>query len=972
MAVKLYLGTGTEITDRIAAAPSSTTTTVSSVTSSTVFVVASATSFVVGDPVVISRQKRYISAVVGTTITVSVPFEPGIQAGAVMRHYDADYSLYRNASDRITFVDDLKTGGQSGNPLQQFLIVTDITDAMAIPYPGLRASIFEDQDTGSPLFSGVVVSVRESVEAKHASGNLAKTYGLDIRGHQWEADSVGIEEDPQVNVNAGTFLKYLMQKYTSLTEGFIDTTNSPTVDYLRLGNFRRFSDVGRDLSALWAGSEFYIENDHGGGKVYFRQRSTSYAPFTLNTAYLENRGPNSISIVTDHEKTFNRVRLPYYFLQRREPDFFVQSTVADAAFLRTSVVLNGQPANVEESLLLFDDFADGSLDTDFTEDDLANPSPPTGFSGSDGYLLEGTLNGVDGLHLVDTSSFGTVRLGDIGRTTNPAKLEPFTGAERQTIVAKEFVVNALGDGVVLGIIDQTTISTTSASGSTTTRVFVASTANFSVDDRITVGAEKAYIQAIGANYFDLYSALTGAPAAGVTVSKHRLARSRVKFGVYFRSTGDLKYLLNGVETAFSTPRTYTTATYSLRLSMQCFETTIASGISSTGCTLADAASFTTGDVVEIFTQGSRKTPEQKVITKSGSAITYTATTNTPVVGYRVRTLPKIVLEIKGGAFGSITGRDWTTIYTAANTWQTQAGASPADHGVIAVLGRTLVGTLSLFQMKNPVGITANIGSRYLHIGTQEVDSSELDIDCIARKLGTHYQLDFFPDTKALWSSGSTLQLRYDEKYRHELEEVDTESMRTIARQRGYTLTGNETVDELTRYGGRTMDTVQILPNPLTIVEASAQSRALLDAVKELNVTVEIDTETYTDAIIEAGSIIRCDLPGIPDLEVKKVQLVEVLGAKKADGRALFQQKIIAGSIDRLSDVLLTREIKNGSRLVIDDGVSDDSFTRVQKSGINEKATTVEAFSTYTCSSPTYYLKVGPTDSLLMCLQIPIQ
>jgi hypothetical protein len=972
--LKLYIGTADEITARLAGAPDATTTTVATATSASVFTLTSATSFSAGDSIVIGKEKGVIDTLVGVTVTLKQALSATPAVGATVKHYDADYTRYRNQSRPFTLADDRKTGGNTGEVLGQDLIFFDYSGLMPDIYEQNRITVFESIDSTDPLFAGVITSSERIMRTKDGSTNYYE-WMIEAKGHQWEADSVGIEEQPFTNVNAGDFLEYLRAKWTNLTVGEIDTTNSPTIDYIRLSNFRRFSQVGTDLAALWPGSEFYIKNTHTGGAVYFRQAVSSNAPITLNQAYLNRIGDRQdqyVRVRKDYEKSYNVVMLPYYKEQRREPDFHVQTTTANEAFLKTSVTLAGQPSSLEESILLFDDFADGSLDTDYTEDDLTNASPPAGFNSADGYLVEGSVNQVDGLHMLDTSGAGTVRLGDIGRVTDPAEVEPFTGAERQTILAKELVVNTLGDAVVLGISDLTSIQATTISGSTTTRVYVSSTADFAVDDRITVGNEKGYIQTIGANYFDLYSALTGAPDAGVTVSKHRLAKSRIKFGVLFKSTGDLKYIQDGVETAFATPRVYTAgpSTYSLRLSMQSFETTISGGISTTGCTLADATNFATGDVVEIFTAGSRSAPEKRVITVSGSDITYSATSNTPAAGYRVRTLPKIVLQIKGGSeYGDITGRAWTTIHTATNTWQTSASTDRDDHAVIVCLAKSLVATLSLFQMKDPIAITGNIGSRYLHIGTQDIDSSEADTDCIIRKVGSHFQLDFFPDTKALWSSGSTLELRYTERWRLHLESKDMDSIRAMAKVRGYTITESTTEQQAIRMGGRALDTLEIMPTPLTDSEAISQSAAILQAVKDPASSVEILTNTVLDSLCKAGQTLPSELTGVPNMEIQRVETQEMPGVRKDDGSSVYRQRIIAGTVDRLSEILKKRALANGNRLVIDDGVNDDSYTKIQKTDFVDSATTSDTFAMSECTAPSDVVYTGTEYALIRCLRI---
>ncbi len=955
MTLKFYIGTADEVTARLAGAPNSTTTTISTTSTESSLYFADLTTFTEGNSIVVGKYKTTIQEITSfDEVIVSPELPEAPDVGTMVRHYNADYTKYRDQSQPFSLVDDRKTGGNTGNAYGQDLTFFDSDGLMPNIIEQNLLTIFDSTDDETPLFAGPIVSSDRIMRTKDGSATPIYQWQIEAWGYQWEADSVGVDEQPFTNINAGEFLQYLAGKWTNLTIGEVDTENSPNLDFVRLSPFRRFSDAGQDVANLWPGSEFYIQNNHTTGALYFRQEVQQAAPIILNQDYLDkigNRRDQFVRIRKDYEKVFNIVLLPYYKEQIREPDFHVQSTVVDNAFLKTSVTLAGQPSLIEESQLLFDDFSDGTLSTDFTEDDIDNPDPPLGFNNADGFLVEGEVNDVAGLHLLDTTDVSaTIQLGDVGRVTDPAEVEPFTGTERQMLFAQELVVNTLGDAVVMGIVDQTTVQTTALSGSTTSRVYVTSTTGFVVGDRIAIDAgvdeQKGYISAIGAGYFDLLFTLDNTPDTGATVSLHRLAKSRIKFGVYFKANGDLKYILNGVETAFDTPRTYSAVnTYSLRLFMQCFETTVAGGVSSTGCTLNSATGFSDGDVVEIFTTGSRLAPERKIIqVGTGNEITYSATSQNPEVGYRVRTLPKMVLQIKGGSeFGDITGREWTTIYTAVNTWQDDEVTDKDDHGVLLCLHKSLVATFTLFQMKDPIPVTAQVGDRYLHVGTQEIDSTEPDVDCIVRKVGSHFQLDFFPDTKALWPSGEALELRYKERWRVHLQTSDIESIKELAEIRGHAIPENATEQMMVKLGGRALDTLELLPFPLTDAEALLQSRAILDAVSTPAFSMEIMTNTVIDQLCRAGQIIRSELPGVPDMQIQKVEIKEFPGAQGDDGQSLYRQRIIAGTVDRLSEVLRKRTISKATRLVIDDGRDDDTFSKLLNAAFKEIATVTDRF-----------------------------
>ena len=377
----------------------------------------------------------------------------------------------------------------------QDLFLFDKDGLMPQVEEGSRLTVFEDVDD-TVLFGGVVGRIQKSLVGYTSAGAPMHQFTVSARGYQHEADSIGIEEQPVFKQNAGAFIRRLVEKYTTLEIGEIDTENSPTLDVIRLSPITRFSEACRLITSYCPNYEFFISNEKSNGRVFFRPAGTSVSQLKLDDAFIRRMGPRNVNIVTDIEKTYNIVRLPFYRIQRREPDFFIQDTVTDPAFLKTSITLNGQPSYVEQSVLMSDDFSDGDLADGLIEDDLPNPAPPTGYTGSDGYLIEGVINGVPGLHLLNPASFsGTVRLGDIACSTDPLVGEPFTGQDRQRLMLKEIVISTAGDCVFMGLLDQTTYQTQTIAGSTTTTLKVADNSFFSVDDRIDVDGEKAYVQA---------------------------------------------------------------------------------------------------------------------------------------------------------------------------------------------------------------------------------------------------------------------------------------------------------------------------------------------------------------------------------------------------------------------------------------------------------------------------------------------
>lgn len=226
MTLEIFIGSSAEIEARLASPPDSTTTVVESAASLSELELEGASSFFEGGSIVINRQKRIIMEISGNFIQLNEPLLELPAVGDVVRHYDASYTDYRAHDMPLTFVDDLKTGGATGDSsgLRELSFVDRDSD-LPPPSPGNRITIFDTVDPAEPLFAGVIVQAKESYFAKQRDGSFATTQTVYALGYQWEADAVGIEEEPFVNVNAGAYLKYLLAKYTTLFEGEIDTTN---------------------------------------------------------------------------------------------------------------------------------------------------------------------------------------------------------------------------------------------------------------------------------------------------------------------------------------------------------------------------------------------------------------------------------------------------------------------------------------------------------------------------------------------------------------------------------------------------------------------------------------------------------------------------------------------------------------------------------------------------------------------------
>lgn len=972
MTIKVYIGSSGDIEARLAGTPNATTTTVSTVTDTQVFDLASATSFAASQTITVGKQRAIIDDISGTTVTLRRPLVRLPEVGQTVSHYDADYTAWRDQGEAFRFLDDLKTGGRTGsNQLSSIMRFFDHNNLMVDIRNHLRMAIFDDADPDVCLFGGVVKRARKIARTKNTSQAFIYEWQIEARGYAEDANNLGIEEPPATNVNAGRYLRYLLAKYTNMAEGEIDITNSPTIDFIRLGNFKRFTDVGDQLVSLWPGAEFFVKNTNTGGEVYFREAASVPAPFLLNEDLLNllgNYQQQGVEVERNEERVYNIVRFPFYQEQWRAPDFHVQTVTINNAYLKHSVVLNGTPSNLEESMLAQDDFA-SELGTDFVEDDLTNPSPPTGYGGSDGFLIAGEINGVRGLHLLDaTGSSG--RLGDIGRQTDVAEIEPFTGDERQLIMLQEIAINTLGEAVLVAVVDQSSYTALIRTGSTSTSLILDDATPFVIGDRIEVDSQKTYITNKVGNTLTV-NALSGAPSVGEVVSLHRLAYSRIDFGLRVDGAGALKKIINGVDSALSPAITVAAGqSYSLRLYMESYEASISATPSAVSVTVDDATYLTTGDVVEVFSLGDKNAPEIRTINKSGNVLTFDETLESvPEIGYRVRTKPKINVQIKGGAYGSVTGRTWTTIYSAPNTYQTDPDTAPDGRGVGIMWGKSFEGTLGQFWMKNPIPVTANVAGRYLHIGTQEVETSEPDVDVILRKVGSHFQLDFFPDTVGIWESGSTLELRYKERWLTHLDVKDIDSLNEVALSRGFTIDDNTTEDELVRKGGNVLDTIQLLPNPLSITEALTQARSILEAAKEPTFKVYINTTTEHHPIVQPGMILESTYEDIPSLKIERVEFSEIYGVNQ-NGRSAWQMRITAGSLDRLEEVLVGRLVRSGNRLVLDDGVSDDSYTRLQQVPIGDMITLGGEYTTQECVSPTRVVTADGVNYVeMICLSI---
>jgi hypothetical protein len=469
------------------------------------------------------------------------------------------------------------------------------------------------------------------------------------------------------------------------------------------------------------------------------------------------------------------------------------------------------------------------------------------------YLKPGNENDVYGLHFLDgTAEFSA--WGDFGVVSDPELIQ-FEPVNLTALRAKELYVSSMGEAIICAYLDYD-----------------------GVTDPDT-------------ELFDI---------------------DRIIFGLKLNADGSMSIIENGVATGIA--ETYEEEEfYTIRNVCEVYETRVTTLTATNDIPVDDTDIFTADDVIEIFRSGEDQAPTETVVTSVGASnIIVSAPIGSIAAGVLVRTKPKATLQINGGTHGTVSGSEWVTLGTMANTFQTTADEA-RDLGFCIGFQKSLVGTLKEFWASHYPPVEVYVGTDRLTCYTAE-HTSEADIQCFLDVVDGLAKIRFPSDTKDLWGSGEILKVRYKEKRLNKLTLVDYQDIQQTAENRGTPIEETDrTLDSWRRKGGIEAPEEKLLETTLTSAEAYALAKQILAFRVRGDFRVWLDNfHSLEHGFIEPGMILPVNHYEYGQFEIE-IQRVLATYWGPVSGETQFTYYIEANWPDTLDDLykrLAVRRIEN--------------------------------------------------------------
>lgn len=741
-------------------------------------------------------------------------------------------------------------------------------------------------------FEGIITNISDTYET-WIDGAAISAIDLKIQGFKKEFRRLLVNQSLMINNDTASIVRKIFTNYTDsniVREGTI--TSPGRMSSVRFVN--RYPDNClaelADVNDYEATIDSVLESTFAGCEVNFKEPVKEYAPFTLDDALLKKLGYRNTNKNNNNETIFNMVTLPYWTTKQKEPQIEYQNTTTNETELKTTVTLNGIPANIDLTHLVRDDFSDGELATDlWLENDEDNTSPPEDFTIEDGYLLEGRLNDVAGLHLLDASSLSPA-YGDIGLITNPEKAL-FEPQVKAAIRLKEININTLGDAIVCSWLDPT-----------------------------------------------------------CTDQSELFNQSKIIFGLELKSNGYLYSVENGVSSLVS-GKTYTTDAYTIRNSCVSYETHLTAQTATNILAVDDPSKFAVNNVIEVYSIGRDKaSTETKVTAVNGSNITITAALGTLKAFTKIKTKPKMRLEINGGSYGDVSGSEWSKIAESVNTIQQEPNVI-REVIAAAVFQKSLVATIKEVVVRQYPPVEVICDGEELTCSIPN-DSAEKDIQVFIEKYQSHYRLRFPSDTKGLWASGTKLEVRYEEKVKQKIPVSDPTSLKAVAEKRGNPILNTDTPETWLIKGGIESMPEEAPSNVLDQIEAFKLALLILQdkVLGDFKITLNnLNSNAY--GIIKPGQWIPLNLSNVSlkEIQIQKVQCA--WGGTNEAGQAIWQYVVEAAIEDHVAKIL--KSFGNKARRIVDD-IEDDTAVENQSRHLVETVSNIDTVY-YNADTPVNYI-----------------
>ena len=851
---------------------------------------------------------------------------------------DADYTKYWNLTE-TTITYDLHKGDITGEDYtNKGIILNDVpVGGNRMTVPQKQQLLFILEATGSTTktvteiyFGGIITSKPRQFKGKDASGNHINQINIQASSFAFLANEKKVDLAPLINQYADIIINLINNHFTNNTLIKKGTVNRPAdrISLVRFSKERRAYQACKAIANLYENWQYTIENsfttNHIGGIYNFQELSKTYTNFVLSDDFIEELGPDNSEISDNSTELANIVTLPFFIEESREPERFTQVTTTNIAELNSRVPLSGIPVNVERTILTQQRFSVWKIDETLQENDNNNSSPPAGHTEAEGFLVSGDINGVTGYHFINYTGTNN-EWGRMALINNPAYIL-FEPQKMTALRCKELAVNTLGDAIVCAYYDNSTISSNITNVVDASTFDVADGTKFAANMLVKINNEERAIQSVSTNRIVLKNALSQTPDVDDICYVGDYNYSRIIFGLELKSNGDIYIIENGV--ASDSGENYSTDTYTIRNLCYVNETWLSADTNNGSdiLTLNDATGFEIDDIIEVHHLGNNEDPsEVKIIAKTGNDIQI----NTTGLGAipkntRVRTKPKAKLQINGGAFGDVSGKTWTDLGNMTNTIQTEPDTIK-EIGFCIAMQKSLSATLKEFTaiMFPPVEVYIN-GN--LMVTSTEIDNAESDIDCFLVARNERYFIELPSDTKEKWTSGSILEVKYNEKRMYHLTKYNDTSISEVAAARGTPIETDDTEKDKIRKGGIEAESELLISHPISFAEARTLLKSVLAERSEIKLRVKLDNLiSNKHGKIRPGMFIKVNnLTGYDDdsegLEINRV--VATCAGQDSSNNTIWKYYLEANIPDNIPQLL--KKYSNTPKRIIDEATDDTS------------------------------------------------
>lgn len=803
------------------------------------------------------------------------------------------------------------------------------------------------------IFGGNITSQPKAIAGKKGS-EIVNYINVKATSFESEVNRLFCKQATRVNQWTDNVMRSILAESTDSTVVRVGTLARPSerLSVVRFNNERTALSALRALAALDDETHELVFTpvlsvSFAGVEVTFREIVKQYAPAILDEDLRTQLGPGNAVVEPSSLEQKNIITLPYYEEAWREPERFLQLTTTEESELNSKVPLTGIPANIEASTIYQDYFGGDVISDVILENDKSNSYPPEGHLSSEGYLLQGEINFVQGLHSLEASSLNP-DWGEIARVSDPDEII-FEPALNTQLRIKEITISTRGDAIICAYYNIDTYETTITNVVSTSIFDVDNEALFVADMLATINNEHKVIDGLVADRITLKEALSALPEVGDTIAVSIFNKNRIIFGLETKADGTLYLVENGVSALIS-GYTYNEETiYTIRNHCNVHETWLTADTSIAELIVKELGNVAANDICELHNLGNELDPiEVKVYSVNAglSKITLTEAQGNLTANTRIRTKPKATLQINGGGtpvdpasgkYDEASGKNWSTLGTMANTFQTVVN-QPKEVGFCLIMQKTLEGTIKEFKCSNYPPIELLINGAKKVISTPD-DSAEQDIDAFINARNDRYFLELPTDTKTTWASDTVLEVRYKEKRLKELQKYDMESIEAVAIERGCPILETDSFQTRIKKGGVPAAKEELLPNPMTFLEANALAEKIKDerSKPKFQLTLKnLFNLKYGE--FKPGQLLKVELDEYKDeIPVEKV----VKRFIPAAGQLKWMYEISCNVVDRIATLM--KKAGNTSRKILDEA-SDDTVVLDPVYGFNEKLTISETLS----------------------------